>query len=168
MSVEIELLDWDNRSDVKKYKEYLEYGVKYGYMDAVKVYYLGVLPTGLTRALEGDKYTSSIYRDTYLFSNGLLDETYSAEEMGSADAPEDVNVTGKANTAIKGAVDSADNSILAIVIVSPKYGLLKLNTDGSFIYTPYKNFTGTDCFCVADMLTYGTGGSCTVTVTVTP
>ena len=168
MSVEIELSCWDNREDVKKYKEYLEYGVKCGYMDAVKVYYLDVIPNGLTQALEGDEYTSSIYRDTYLFSKVLLDENYSAAETGRADAPKNVNVTKKVNTVIRGRVNIADNAISAVVTVSPKYGTLKLNTNGRFTYTPFENFTGTDYFCVANIFTYGQSESGTVTVTVTP
>ena len=169
MSVEIELSSWKYTENIVHYKQYLEMGVKYGYMDAVKVYYLGMIPTDLTQALQGNEYTASIYRDTYLFSNGMLDDSYSHLTGNEATVvnPEPLTVSGEINKKIFGAVTvDSDDEYFVRVTVSPLYGTLTLNEDGTFEYVPFKNFSGTDYFCVAAEFFEETSESVTVTVTV--
>lgn len=43
-------------------------------------------------------------------------------------------------------VDDARSSLSALLVGRPSHGTLKLNADGSFNYTPSKNYTGTDTF----------------------
>jgi VCBS repeat-containing protein len=42
--------------------------------------------------------------------------------------------------------DSAVTTLKAVLTAPPSHGTLVLNADGSFVYTPAKNFTGTDTF----------------------
>lgn len=166
MCVELELSTYTNRANIERYKEYLEYGVKYGYMNAVKVYYLGIIPTDLTQALTSeDESTRAVYRDTYLFAKGLLDESYNQQTTETLTPPEGVSLTTQSVRPVSGKVEIGETGYRALVItVSPKYGTLRLNLDGSFTYTPMKNFTGTDSFCIA--AEYATGMSENATVTV--
>jgi hypothetical protein len=62
-----------------------------------------------------------------------------------------------------------DNDPLTVVLVSrPAYGMLRLSTDGAFIYTPNVNFNGIDSFRYkASDGTYESEAA-TVTITVTP
>jgi hypothetical protein len=168
MCVEIELDTYTDKLNIERYKEYLEYGVKYGYMNAVKVYYLGVIPTDLTQALTSeDSYTRSVYRDTYLFAKGKLDESYNKQSDEKLVAPKGTSVTTTQKRAANGKIEIEDASYRTLTVtVSPKYGSLKLNLDGSFTYTPFDTYTGTDSFCVAAVYASGVSESAMVNITV--
>lgn len=58
--------------------------------------------------------------------------------------------------------------ITAIVVTQPQHGSLSLQLDGSFVYTPNANFSGSDSFTyrVSDLLTLST--IATVSLTVNP
>lgn len=166
MCVELELGSYTNRVNIERYKEYLEYGVKYGYMNAVKVYYVGVIPSDLSMALTSDDaYTRAVYRDTYLFAKGKLDENYNKQEATDLPAPKPATVSGSKKRAVSGRIeiDAEDYSYLAVT-VSPKYGMLKLNRDGSFSYTPFDAFEGTDSFSVAAVYPSGISESVAITI----
>lgn len=166
MCVELELGTYTNRVNIERYKQYLEYGVKYGYMNAVKVYYLGVIPTDLTQALSSeDSYTRSVYRDTYLFAKGKLDDTYNKQDTTSRTAPKATTISGTKKRPVSGKIeiDTKDYSYFTVT-VSPKYGSLKLNRDGSFSYTPFDTFAGTDYFSVAAVYPSGVSESATITI----
>lgn len=169
MSVELELGTYTNKENIVRYKKYLEYGVKYGYMNSVKVYYLGVIPTDLTMALTSDdSYTRSVYRDTYLFAKGKLDENYN-KSVENLEAPKDISVTktDAKKKSISGKVEVNANEYRNFTItVSPKYGALKLNLDGSFTYTPFENYKGMDSFCVAVVYPEGVSASATVNIKI--
>ena len=150
MCVEMELSAWSNRLNIERYKEYIQKGIEYGYMDSIKVYYLGIIPTDLTQALDnGDAYTSSVYKDTYLYAKGMLDESYSAlPEVSEVTAPQSAeyacegrSVTGKIEV-------GSDETYTIALAVSPRYGSLRLDTDGTFTYYPLDGYTGTDSFSV--------------------
>ena len=51
-----------------------------------------------------------------------------------------------------------------VVTVSPRYGSLRLNEDGSFDYIPLKGYKGTDSFCVAADFNGNLSESAAVTV----
>jgi VCBS repeat-containing protein len=61
--------------------------------------------------------------------------------------------------------DAEDDPLTAMLLISTTYGTLVLNPDGSFVYTPNANFTGTDSFVY--QASDGTSGSPTRRVTVT-
>ena len=167
MCVELELSAWSNRVNIERYKQYLEYGVKYGYMNAVKVYYLGVIPTDLTQALAAeDEYTRAVYRDTYLFAKGLLDENYNKPVQENLVKPEDLNIKTEGKSLVKGKIniDSKDFRQLQIT-VSPKYGALRLDYDGNFTYYPPKDFVGSDSFSIAAIYASGISENATITIT---
>lgn len=150
MCVEMELSAWSNRLNIERYKQYIRKGVEYGYMDSIKVYYLGVIPTDLTQALDnGDDYAKSVYKDTYLYAKGRLDESYSAlPEAAEVTAPQSAEYAcdGRAFTG-KIEVDS-DDLYTVTLAVSPRYGSLRLDADGSFTYYPLQGYTGADSFRV--------------------
>lgn len=166
MCVEMELSEWMMRVNIERYKEYLAKGVEYGYMDAVKVYYLGIIPTDLTQALDGgDEYTSSVYRDTYLFAKGLLDSSYQPlPEGGEIKNPSDITVDCNDGSVSGELSVESDEYHTFVVTVSPRYGSLRLNEDGSFDYIPLKGYKGTDSFCVAADFNGNLSESATVTV----
>jgi VCBS repeat-containing protein len=42
--------------------------------------------------------------------------------------------------------DSPASSLRAVLVAGPSHGMLTLNATGGFVYTPAKNYTGTDTF----------------------
>ncbi|WP_110338071.1 Ig-like domain-containing protein [Nitrosomonas sp. Nm84] len=63
----------------------------------------------------------------------------------------------------------ADNDKLSITPVSdPEHGTLVMSSDGSFIYTPNKDFVGVDSFTYVIHDGYGNSSPVTVTLTVNP
>ena len=63
----------------------------------------------------------------------------------------------------------ADNNELSIISMSgPENGTLVMSSDGSFIYTPNKDFVGVDSFTYVVHDGYGNSSPVTVTLTVNP
>jgi hypothetical protein len=86
-------------------------------------------------------------------------------------ATDDAYVTGEdavLNVATAGVLtndlDLDGDSLTAVLDAGPTNGTLDLNADGSFVYTPYADFFGTDSF---DYHTTDSGGNSSNTVTVT-
>lgn len=151
MCVELETNTYTNLINIIRYKQYLEYGVKYGYMNAVKIYYQNVIPTEITRAMNHpDPFIASIYKDTYLFAKGLLDENYSYK--GECVHGEETEISAEAEKAGRKYIGTADlgsaSGYTFSLELSPKYGYIETNPDGSFAYTPLTGFKGKDYFCL--------------------
>ena len=86
------------------------------------------------------------------------------------EAAEDAFVTTE-DVAVSGNVLSNDNdldgdTLTAAAGTGPSNGVLVLNADGSFTYTPNQNFSGTDGFTYTVSDGQGGSGSSTVTITV--
>ncbi|WP_068704162.1 Ig-like domain-containing protein [Paludibacter jiangxiensis] len=78
------------------------------------------------------------------------------------------SVTTLENTPVNGSVTAtdADGDVLTFSKVSdPAHGSVVVNADGTFTYTPYLDYSGSDSFVVG--VTDGNGGSATATVNVT-
>lgn len=81
---------------------------------------------------------------------------------------EDGTLTIAAPGVLANDTDADNDPLTAAVQTQPLHGILTLNSDGSFVYTPAANYNGSDVFTyrVSD----GNGGSDTgqVTITITP
>lgn len=149
MSVEIEMSYYSDPLNIKRYKEYLQKGVEYGYMNSIKIYYLGIIPTDLTQAYDkGDEYARSAYKDTYLYAKNKLDETYVASPPAASDAPEDASYTTSGRLDGKIVINTSETYKM-VITVSPRYGSIRLEPDGSFAYYPISGYVGKDSFSVA-------------------
>ncbi len=149
MCVELEINSYTNLKNIIRYKQYLQEGVKYGYMDAVKVYYHGTIPSDLTLAKDSpDPYTASVYKDTYMFAKGLLDETYTYldDEQKDKIQIDDENVVAPVGIRkIDGTMEVEGASGYEVSLyISPKYGDIEVNPDGYYVYRPIRNFIGED------------------------
>jgi uncharacterized repeat protein (TIGR01451 family) len=63
--------------------------------------------------------------------------------------------------------DADGNPISAVLLTGPSSGTLNLNSDGSFLFTPGANFSGTDQFTYAPNDGAVNGAAVTVSITVT-
>ncbi|WP_080055029.1 Ig-like domain-containing protein [Spirosoma aerolatum] len=77
------------------------------------------------------------------------------------------------NTPVPGNVSTNDNDpqnqpLTFTLITPPPVGTVSLNPDGSYIYTPPTNFTGTTVFCYKATNTSGLSSTACVTVNVNP
>ena len=169
MCVELEINDADNPADVARYKEYLAVGAETGYMNAVKVYYQGGLPGEFYKAyLSDNKYINSIYHDTYAFAKGTFSEeteTGRDEIVGC----EDIELECRAGSGVSGRLEiDTEASYSVKLAVSPKYGAVRLNADGSFSYTSRRGFDVSDTFYVYADYGYGLSDPIAITVNVKP
>lgn len=161
MCVEIEMNSVNNAAEVRRYMEYLAAGAKYGYMDAVKMYYQGGVPGAFYAGYEStDPFKRAVYDMTYLF----------AKERFTADPPS--YTVGKTeytctDSQINGSLDPKTERFFSMLLaVSPVHGDLRLNSDGSFTYYADEGFTGIDRFAVVLDFGYTTSPEIVITVTV--
>ena len=85
----------------------------------------------------------------------------------------DDSASGNEDTVITGSVigndtDADGDTLTAILVSGPANGMLTLNGDGSFSYTPNANWNGTDTFTYKDNDGKVDGNTATVTITVIP
>ena len=164
MCVEIEIGQYDAQADILRYKEYLAVGAETGYMDAVKCYYQAGMPGAFYAAWKSaDPFVNSVYHDTYLFAKGKYD---SSEAAGGAIAdPSDLELDTTSGRGVTGSLNVETESDYRVRIeTSPKYGTVRLESNGTVTYTPLSGFAGTDTFTV--YLEFLGGDSKTATVTV--
>ena len=64
-------------------------------------------------------------------------------------------------------IDSVGDTLTATLGTGPAHGVLTLNSDGSFTYTPAAGFIGADVFTYVPHGTYVAGAAATVTIAVT-
>ena len=128
-TTEIEMLD--------AHIEYLRGGVNYGYMDAVHMYYYSK-PYYVSCNAKGE-LGRQLYELNYRFVLGTLEFT-SGEDIYDEVYECEVNGSVNKKLGIKG--------ISQTLASSTKYGTLKFNNDGKFVYTPAEGFKGEDSFFV--------------------
>lgn len=145
MGVEIEI-DGKVFSSTEYYARYMSYlrvGVETGYMNAIKMYYQDAGPGVFYNAYKStNPQHRAIYDLTYLYAKGKL-------TVGELDV-EQTEFKGEVNKAMQGSIRIEDSitSVYTTIEISPKYGSVALSQNGSFTYTPLKDFKGTDTFTV--------------------
>lgn len=165
MCVEFES-DGTSYAAVKKIKDYLYVGIETGYMHAVKMYYQGGVPGDIYNAYKSkDPYVRSAYDEIYLYSKAKLTKS-DFYQVGAVDDPylKSSDSKGGKYTGVI-AVDT-DYTCKIRVAVSPKYGTLKLNYNGTYEYIPFAGFKGTDTFTVYADFTTKVSGTITITINV--
>src|SRR5262249_4375957 len=81
---------------------------------------------------------------------------------------EDTPLVVAAPGALQNDTDVAGDAITAELVAGPAHGMLTLNTNGSFTYTPSANYNGPDSFTYHPKDAVGAGNTATVSLTVTP
>jgi len=79
-----------------------------------------------------------------------------------------LNVVDPANGVLANDTDVENNALSAVLVSDVSKGLLNLNTDGSFDYTPDGGFSGSDSFTYTAKDGQLDSNTATVTITVTP
>ena len=141
----------------RSYMLYLMYGVEYGYMDGIHMYYQDTENYALM-AYSDNPLCRLQYDATYHFIKGDLDIT--------PDVKEKINVSGSASTIITGNLNP-DNAIEFYTLVKqPEHGYISLNAEGQFCYYPEKGYTGTDTFTYTYNKLLGESEECTVEINI--
>ena len=159
MCVELEINDPNNLIEANKYMEYLIAGAETGYMNGIKMYYQVGVPGAFHAACYSEKpEVRSIYDSTYLFAKGEFKPTR-PEDVVISDTPleYEYNENGTVSGGLKIDWTEAVSGKFAVVL-SPKYGSVKLSSDGfgfSFEYFPAEGYTGEDSFEIIFDLGYG-------------
>ncbi len=161
MGVEIEICS-DSLVDkkyFKKYMEYLEGGIKYGYMsDCVIMYYQEV--SAFKNACYSD---TEMGRMVYEYTYGFIKDSLN----GSPEKLETQFFETAVNTPICGKIETNSTYLNELrLAVSPENGSVTLNDDGSFTFYPEKNFKGKVTFAIEYSEYLGFSEPCEITVTV--
>lgn len=82
--------------------------------------------------------------------------------------PEDTTLTIAAPGVLANDSDMDGDALTAVITTLPTHGVLTLNADGGFIYTPNLNFNGVDTFTYRANDGASNSNPATVTITVTP
>ncbi|MBQ9848322.1 MAG: DUF4855 domain-containing protein [Clostridia bacterium] len=165
MCVEIEINDPSSRNDAARYNEYLIAGAQTGYMNAVKIYYQNGVPGAFSYCCSSeDPAIRKIYDDTYLYAKckyivqDLSEITVSATPL---------EFKCKANKKFTGNVDLsavAEYGGKLVLAESPRYGTVCINSDGSFTFTPAKDYVGEDSFSICIDLGYTRSEPAVITI----
>lgn len=142
LGVEIEFDTAYSPESVRRYLQYLQAGVEYGFVNSVKMYYQGCVPGALYEAWASeDPYARSAYDLTYQFAKGLLTTELPAYEIDTTE----FTLSGRKSTVGKISV-SSETYARVILSTSPLKGDLRLNMDGTFTYYRHENAPADDQF----------------------
>lgn len=143
MGIEMEISTITRNEDIRRYMKYLEGGVKYGYINGVKMYYQEGVPGGLHEACYSNvPYARSVYDLTYKYAKKLLKNETPEFTMKQTE------FTCNGKTLQSRIVASSDTYRRYSIAVSPCHGSLCLNANGIFIYYPDEGFRGVDTFSI--------------------
>ncbi len=141
----------------RAYMLYLYYGVEYGYMDGIHMYYQDTDNYALM-AYSDNPLCRLQYDATYHFIKGDLDVT--------PDTKEKLTVSGDKETLITGDLNPNNEIEMYTLVKQPEHGYVSLNADGEFVYYPDKGYTGTDSFTYTYNKLLGESEECTVEINV--
>ena len=160
MGIEIEIASatFNNANLYRRYLEYLAGGAKYGYMEnCVHMYYQEIY-CYYDSAKAGGKMRL-IYDYTYQFIKGTLPT--------DPDALEKVTVKGEKNALISGkTMTDVPSGYIFDIVSMPESGTVSLANDGTFVFYPEKDFTGTVTFTYTFNSGFGESDICTAEITV--
>ena len=145
MCVEIEIEGGVISDEVLSlYRAYLQSGYEKGYMNSVKVYYQGGLPgayvQGYKKEVEND---ASMYNETILYATNKLNADYYVTTANGLDNFTDKELSVVHNT--KGDVNIGDLAVYKYrFVTTPAYGSVRLDDDGTLVYTAMKGYSGND------------------------
>lgn len=132
---------------VTVYREYLRAGIESGFMNnQIHILYHehGGTPGMLYSSYKSnDPYLNSVYKDTYLFLRGQLDVAEIKLSNTEFDTITDYSIREKID------MESPAGYAEFTIFQSPSNGTLRMNKNGSFVYTPYKGYVGNDSFVVS-------------------
>lgn len=143
----------------KKYMEYIEGGIRYGYMsDCVIMYYQEVY------AFKNACYSKTeMGRMVYEYTYGFIKDSLKS----SPEKLENQQYETSANTPLRGKVETKSSYLTEFrVALSPSSGTVTLNYDGTFTFYPEKDFKGEVKFSVEYSEYLGWSDPCEITITV--
>ncbi|MDT7834249.1 Ig-like domain-containing protein [Aquabacterium sp. OR-4] len=141
-------------------------------IDAATGVISGTLGSGASGAVAGGVYTVTVTASDGRGGQVSQAFTLSVGNVGPQAANDNLSLAedGSVSGNVLANDSDADGDALAVdtpALSGPAHGSLVLNTDGSFVYTPDANFSGTDSFSYRIVDADGASSTATVTLTVT-
>ena len=143
IEIEIENL-YQSRDSLEYYRKYLRGGYDYGYMGSVSVYYQGSVPgTYINCTKRKDDVSMAVYYETLKYANDEIDGTYGIPERADLSSYKDLSVSVQMNgqaTIALGPLYGVDYRLYSL----PAYGAVRIDESGTLLYSPLRNYTGSD------------------------
>lgn len=119
-----------------------------------------------------DEFTYSAVDATGLVSSATVRITVNHRPVSAGDAyqlNEDATLIVPVHQGVlANDTDEAGHSLTASLVSGPSHGTLSLAPDGSFVYTPFANYFGSDQFTYKPSDGFSQGDAATVLLTITP
>ena len=161
MGIEIEIAGTSFNDEIlyNRYLEYLAKGAKYGYMKNCVHMYYQELNVYFNAANSKDARTRYLYDATYQFIKGTL--------PAYPDALETITLETEKNKILEGNVMvNIPVGTKLDLVQSPAHGTVTVADDGTFMFFPEKDFTGTVQFAYTFDNGLGASDPCVVEITV--
>ena len=167
MCVELEIEVVTGLGSVNRYREYLRQGFDSGYINSIKMYYVGGIPSALNAAHgHAMDMAQSVYDDTYLFASGKMDDSYNQNATTGLEQFEDLSLEVAHGKRVKFSIGDTEGYSIRIM-ESTVYGAFELNLSGEGAYRAMKNFRGDDRIVLEISDAAGNKKTVTISITVT-
>ena len=164
IEIEIEANRQSNES-LEMYRTYLGAGVNYGFINSINAYYQGAIPGAyVVYRNDGNEINKTIYDETVKYIQGTLESDPNTKQAFDMSVFSDGEITVKQG-------DKASINLGSVIgldvkfTLTPIYGSVKLNYDGTLTYTAMRGYVGNDT--VEITLYDGVADVKTITVKVT-
>ena len=166
MCVEIEIEGGVVSDEVLEiYRAYLKSGYEKGYMNSIKVYYQGALPGAYVQGFrKGNENDAAMYEETILYAIEKLNADHYVTTANGLDKFTDKELTVKHGKSAE--INIGDLTVYkSRYVTTPAYGSVRLDENGTLVYTAMKGYEGEDVIKVK--IFDGTFGSKVITIKVT-
>ena len=127
-----------------------------------------------TSGYSGPASFSYTLSDSFTTSTGNVNVTVTAAPPNNLPVANNDAFATNEDTVLNGTTvlvndsDADAQALTAQLVTGPAHGSLTLNANGTFTYTPFANYNGTDSFTYKDSDGIGTGNTATVNLTINP
>lgn len=149
MCVEMEHEDVSSKAVCERYQAYIKEGIRSGYMHSIQMYYEGSVGGAICSAYGNSlPYAAAVYEDTYAYVKGTLDETYGASSSVDFGAiPEKLELTVQNGKLIDFQLAALEDATYRYIL-TPAYGSIRFNGDGTGCYRAMAGYRGQDAACI--------------------
>ena len=126
------------------YREYLNAGFEYGFINSVNAYYQGAIPGAYIGFENSDRpYRATMFEESVKYITGTMEDTFGKAEKKDLSVFEDISLTVKNGEKVKAELGKLYD-ILHRFELTPMFGNVQLDESGLLTYSAMKGYAGED------------------------